>query len=390
MNNLPVYRKTEQAGEIERTPTGGRFLYSPDWLAANNPGISARMPLRSEPYEAAHIPSLPAYFVNLLPEGTLLRRLAKRSKTPPDDLVTILAQLGEDAVGDVWTHSRTIPKVRLDPDIPFREAYRRLLEDSSLPPPSDAIAGVQPKMSIDRLTLPYAKGSPGAFLKLTEDDRFPFAAENEAFFMAMCGDCGIASARVELIHDSRGESALLVHRFDRRKVGRKVERLHQEDVCQLLDLYPADKYQVTVEEVGKAIEREVVAWPAAAVELIVQFAFGYLIGNNDQHAKNVSVLELRPGIWWLSPVYDMLCTLVYGDQHLALTLDGNDEELGRADFFRLARGFGVRELAVKNRLDEMLARAEPWLERLGEIGFDSLMTERLAGALKVRHASLMG
>lgn len=390
-DSLSVFRKQERVGDIQRTPTGGRFRYDPAWLARMQPkdyGIAVKMPPRPEPYQTSHIPSLPPFFVNLLPEGTLLGRLAKRSKTPPDDLVSILALLGEDTVGDIWMASNSVPRIRLDASVPFREAYQRLLADPSLPTPSDAIAGVQPKMSADRITLPYTTATPGAFLKLTEDDRFPRAAENESFFMAMAAACGLPAAKVELVHDARGDSALLVHRFDRRKRGRTIERLHQEDACQLLDLYPADKYQVTVEEIGRAISGEVAAWPAVALDLILQFAFGYLIGNHDQHAKNVSVLEISAGVWGLSPIYDMLCTLVYGDQYLALKLNGTDEELARKDFLALAQAFGVREQALARRLDEMLVRAQPWLGRLGEIGFDPTLTERLEGALKERHAAL--
>ena len=202
--------------------------------------------------------------------------------------------------------------------------------------------------------------------------------------MAMAADCGLPTARVERIVDSVGTSALLVHRFDRVEGS----QLHQEDALQLLDLYPLDKYSVTVEEIGEAVRKAVASWPKSGTELILQFAFGYLIGNHDQHAKNVSVLEIQSDLWGLSPVYDMLCTLVYGDQAPALTLNGQDEELTRADFVALADTFGIRREPVLRRLDAMLAKALPWLDRLGEIGFDALLTERLDRALRERHAAL--
>jgi serine/threonine-protein kinase HipA len=325
----------------------------------------------------------------------MLQRLAKRAGLAQGDLTRLLGILGEDAVGDVTIQSsepsgRTL---QLPVDIPFREAYRRLLDDPSLPLPIGAVAGAQPKMSADRITLPYGvTAGPGAFLKFTNDERYKEAAHNEAFFMAMAADCGLKAARVEKVRDSAGEFALLVHRFDRRvRRGKTFERLHQEDALQLLDLYPADKYDVTVEEVGEAIRKVVAAWPPTAIELILQFAFGYLIGNNDQHAKNVSILEAAPGVWALSPLYDMLSTLAHdGLQPLALKLNGKEEDLTRADFVSLAQTFGVREEAVLLRLDRMLAKALPWLDRLGEIGFDPLLTERFTGALLERHAALTG
>ncbi|RYG40417.1 type II toxin-antitoxin system HipA family toxin, partial [bacterium] len=235
------------------------------------------------------------------------------------------------------------------------------------------------------------KAGPGAFLKITTDDRFPHAVENEAFFMAMAADCGLPTAHVERVVDSAGESALLVHRFDRKPAGRwGMKQLHQEDALQLLDLYPLDKYEVTVEEIGESVRKVVASWPQSGTALILQFAFGYLIGNHDQHAKNVSVLEVQGDLWGLSPIYDMLCTLVYGDGAPALTLNGQDEELTRADFVALTQTFGIREAPVLRRLDLMLAKARPWLDRLGEIGFDPLLTGRLRGALVERHAALAG
>ena len=395
---FPVHRKREFVGELQRTRTGGRFVYDPLWLSQADPkdrGVAWTLPPREEAYETAHIPSLPTFFVNLLPEGEMLRRLTKRAGIAQSDLTRLLGILGEDAIGDVTIqsaepHGRTM---RLPADVPFREAYRRLLDDPSLPAPIGAIAGVQPKMSADRITLPFGvKAGPGAFLKFASDGRYKEAAHNEAFFMAMAVGCGLPTARVEKVQDSAGEFALLVQRFDRRVFrGKPFGRLHQEDVLQLLDLYPGDKYDVTVEEVGSAIRKVVGAWPPTAIDLILQFAFGYLIGNGDQHAKNVGVLESSPGIWTLSPIYDMLSTLAHdGEQPLALTLNGRDEELTRTDFVALAQTFGIREAAVLRRLDLMLVKALPWLDRLGEIGFEPLVTERLGGALRERHAALSG
>ncbi len=146
---------------------------------------------------------------------------------------------------------------------------------------------------------------------------------------------------------------------------------------------------MTVEETGAAI-LEATRSPEAGIGFVLQFAFGFLIGNNDQHAKNVSVLEGQDGLWGLSPVYDMLSTIVYGDGVLALTLNGKDEELTRADFVALADAFGVQKELVTRRLDAMLGRARPWLDRLGEIGFDPLLTERLRLALLERHKALSG
>ena len=38
--------------------------------------------------------------------------------------------------------------------------------------------------------------------------------------------------------------------------------------------------------------------------------FNLLIGNNDSHAKNISILETTEG-YRLAPFYDLMCTKVY-------------------------------------------------------------------------------
>jgi serine/threonine-protein kinase HipA len=46
-----------------------------------------------------------------------------------------------------------------------------------------------------------------------------------------------------------------------------------------------------------------------------------LIGNGDAHAKNFSLLHKPSGSLELSPLYDLLCTLHYGDDRLAMYVD---------------------------------------------------------------------
>jgi len=46
-----------------------------------------------------------------------------------------------------------------------------------------------------------------------------------------------------------------------------------------------------------------------------------LIGNGDAHAKNFSLLHHRSGALGLAPVYDLMSTLYYGDDRLAMYID---------------------------------------------------------------------
>jgi serine/threonine-protein kinase HipA len=46
-----------------------------------------------------------------------------------------------------------------------------------------------------------------------------------------------------------------------------------------------------------------------------------LIGNGDAHAKNFSLLHHPSGALGLAPLYDLMSTLYYGDERLAMYVD---------------------------------------------------------------------
>jgi serine/threonine-protein kinase HipA len=56
-------------------------------------------------------------------------------------------------------------------------------------------------------------------------------------------------------------------------------------------------------------------------KLLQAVTFNALIGNGDAHAKNFSLLHHASGALTLAPLYDLLCTLHYGDDRLAMYID---------------------------------------------------------------------
>lgn len=97
-----------------------------------------------------------------------------------------------------------------------------------------------------------------------------------------------------------------------------IERLHQEDFCQALGIVPEQKYQ---QEGGPSLKqsfalvREVSSAPVIDLaQLLDDVVFNYIVGNNDAHGKNLSLLY-RPGGGALeirlAPLYDVVSTLYY-------------------------------------------------------------------------------
>lgn len=368
-----VFKGDRHAGTLTREQRGSRFDYDPEYAGDETAAsICFNMPVTTEPYRTEGV-NLPPYFANLLPEGELLGRLSRKLKTSRDDLLSFLVELGASTVGDVWLRWSDEAEATTEPDIidpskvPFAEAYEALYGFEAKRLARVSIPGAQPKMSAARVNLPVKVAGMGeCIVKLTQDDVFPGAAENEHFFMGMARRCGLETANTYLATDLTGKSALISERFDRRK---KL-RIHQEDACQLMNIYPADKYNVSVEEVMNAIKRATAAWPIAVQNALLLTAFSYVIGNGDHHAKNYSVVQTPAGDLRFSPAYDLLCTRIYGDPVMAITLNGKSDEWSRADFDELAGAMGLNRRGFASGLERMLGRLEREIPAVTQIPTD--------------------
>jgi len=150
---------------------------------------------------------------------------------------------------------------------------------------------------------------------------------NEALCLAIGRKLGIATVDASP-RRSAGREFLLVERYDREHKD-AVRRLHQEDFCQALGIPARRKYQ---NEGGPGLEdcfallREAVAVPARdALELLDTFVLSFLIGNNDAHGKNHSLLYLPDSSKaTLAPAYDLLSTVVYPglSRKMAMSIGG--------------------------------------------------------------------
>lgn len=392
-----VYCDQALAGTLTRTPRGARFTYLPSYLAQHegraNAAVAFAMPLRSAPYEVVGVNVHP-FFAGLLPEGLRFKALVRAVKTSEDDLFSLLLAAGMDAIGNV---SVTRPGEALTERAPLADLSRpgalhfHALFEASLKHAKGrgdiSIAGVQPKVSAGMISFPVRLlGKRRAYiLKLNPADS-PRIVENEAFFMGVASAVGIEAARVRVVTDAEGESGLMVERFDRvpDPATGQLKKLHLEDACQLLDRYPADKYNLTLGDIAKAFP--ICSAPVVeTLKLLRQQAFSYLIANGDMHAKNVSIIEREDGRITLSPAYDLLSTLPYGDRVLALAIEGRDDKLKLKHFVAFGERLGVRKQATESMLANLCRRVGPWVARVEEIGLDprkaanlqKLMGERL-------------
>lgn len=393
-----VYKGSELAGTLLRTSHGASFQYA-SALAQSHAGdplraVAFSLPVRSEPYEVFGT-NLHTFFAGLLPEGLRLRALVRSLKTSEDDLFSLLLASGADAVGDVAVaQPGAVPReqgpvadtLKLD-----QLSFRELLAESlryELGTGDVAIAGVQPKVSAAMISFPVraAHKKRAHILKLSPSE-FPRLVENEHFFMRVAAALGLDVATTRIVHDRDGEAALLVDRFDRVPDKHGVlHKLHQEDACQLLDRYPADKYRIGLSDVAGALE--VCSAPVAErLKLLRLQAYSYLIANGDLHGKNVSICVVGTRVA-LTPAYDLLSTLPYGDKALALSMEGRDDKLKAAHFIAFGERIGVRAAATTRMLAALCDGLTPWLRKISEIGLDVRRTTQLERVITQRLAAL--
>ncbi len=391
-----VYVAGALAGHLNRTKTGSTFRYSDTFAAPvpPSPGVAFALPPRTSPYEI-HGYNLHPFFAGLLPEGLRLRALERRAKTSADDLLGLLLAAGPETIGDVSVvpagevPRETTPIVDLGAldELSFRELFDQTLEPYG--PVDASIPGVQNKVSAAMISMPLrarkrrGKRHERYILKLTPP-HLPQLVENEHFFMTMAAACGLTTAHVELAHDGAGESALLVRRFDRVRAKAGPLRTHQEDVCQLLERYPADKYNLSMRDVMDALGvcSAPIVERARALELC---AFSVLIANGDLHARNVSVrVDPTARRVHLTPAYDLLSTLPYGDDRMALPLDGRDKKISGEQLVQFGVRHGVSERSTRKMLKRLVERAAPFLDGLRKIGLDDRQTTHLRREIEER------
>lgn len=347
-------------------------------------GLSARIP-----YFAAvrNYSELPNFFLNLLPEGARLQLLLDASRSREDTL-DLLLRVGWDAIGDVAVMGTKDPSPRtpMVAEVSLHEAkFWALFERGAQYNADASVPGVQQKISASTIAFGVRMNEQlSGIVKLNPKD-FPRLVHNEDFFLRMAKGCGLDVAEAKLVTDAAGETGLLVTRFDRVKEGRDVHKLHQEDGCQLLDLAPSQKYRVSVRQIADSIVEFASAPRVEILRLLEQVLFNYLIGNGDQHAKNVSLLW-RKDIVRLSPAYDVLSTLPYPDlnQKMAMSLDGKTSNLKSADFVRFGERFEVPAAATSAMIRRVTTKAKPWLDRLDEIGFEDRITQELRRIIELR------
>jgi serine/threonine-protein kinase HipA len=347
------------------------LTYDQTWLDRNGAfPLSLTMPLTRDPYPAGKI--LP-WLANLLPE-THLSEIGQRLKISPQDSVALLQHIGRDTAGALsigvpgeqgthiqWLdHESELERIINElPERPFLTGERGV---------SMSLAGVQDKLPVysdesGRMGIPL-DGTPSTHILKPDVKRLYGSVQNEAFCMVLAKLCGLKVANVQTATAGK-RNYLLVERYDRvRDDEGVVHRTHQEDFCQVLQLFPARKYEKAriggqsgpgLRDFFQAVKIHLN--PAERLTLLDGVLFNVFICNSDSHAKNYSIQILAGGHATIAPLYDLICAKVYDhvDQHLAQSIAGKvvAEELHKADWLKLATDVELSGSTLLKRVGEL-------------------------------------
>jgi serine/threonine-protein kinase HipA len=263
-----------------------------------------------------------------------------------------------------------------------------------------SLAGAQDKVALriegGEVSVPLG-GAPSTHILKPAVERFEGVVYNEALCMKLAAEAGLPAEGVET-RTVDGIDFLVVERYDRnhRKAPDEtstLERLHQEDFCQALGIVSEFKYQ---KEGGPSLKecfgllRDVSSAPVIdLIRLLDAVIFNYLVGNNDAHGKNFSLLykpienggrETR-----LSPLYDIVSTVYYPElsREMAMKIGGeySSEKITARNFEQLAEEAGLGRPLVRRRVPQL---ADTVLASLGKVGVVNPTAEKVAALIRER------
>jgi len=231
-----------------------------------------------------------------------------------------------------------------------------------------SIQGVQPKLSAV-LNIKERKfdlvDNEGRYILKPQHQVFLHLPENEDVTMRMARAAGISVPLHGLIWSKDESLTYFIKRFDR--AGHK-DKIPVEDFAQLALLKRDTKYNYTMERLVALLDAYCTFPMIEKVKLFRLVLFNFLVGNEDMHLKNYSLIR-NGDKTELSPAYDLLNTTIVlksGAEEIALSIAGKKKNLKRkdlVDYFGIDR-CGLTVKTIENNLDALGAAKQNWHELL--------------------------
>lgn len=229
-----------------------------------------------------------------------------------------------------------------------------------------SIQGVQPKLSAI-LNIKQSKFEivdiKGKYILKPQHHIYPQLPENEDLTMKMASKCGIDTPIHGMVYSKDGTLTYFIKRYDR--VG-KNSKLHVEDFAQLAGKMRDTKYNYTIEKLIKLIDDYCTFPQIEKIKFFKRFLFNFLIGNEDMHLKNYSIISQNDKIE-LCPAYDFLnSSIVLGKdiEETALSIKGKKKSLNKSiliDYLGEER-LNLNQTVINKTLKELQNAIPLWFD----------------------------
>jgi serine/threonine-protein kinase HipA len=414
-NQLIALLDGREVGTVHYKDSRLSFAYNDAWR--NDPNaypLSLSMPLGSATHSHARIE---AFLWGLLPDNDrVLQNWGKRFQVSPKNVFRLITHVGEDCAGAVqFVTPERLQTLIAEPaarEVQWlteggtAERLRTLRADhSAWRMASDtgqfSLAGAQPKTAL--LFERRRWGVPSGRIPTTHILKPPTGewdghAENEHFSLQLARALGLIVPNSSVLRFQE-EIAIVVERYDRARAVGGWARIHQEDMCQALGLYPTRKYE---NDGGPGVQtivallREQSSSPEEDVQSFLDaIAFNWLIAGTDAHAKNYSLLLGQNGVVRLAPLYDLASILPYpavdlSKVKLAMKIGGEYRlrNIGLRHWQRLAAELRLDDANLIDRIRTMAQaipdQATTTQEQIEREGLSHVTITKLCGRLKTR------
>ena len=374
-DGLAVWLYGDRVAILDEDRHRPRLVYTEEAISQyplGTPLLSLSLPVRPERYTRGVVRP---FLDGLLPEGQSRLAVAKGFDVLASDSYALIRAIGRDCAGAVVIQPADDPAPPAPSTLraePLDESDIEALVANLLTAPLGvgkrvriSLAGGLEKLLLTRMPDGSwgrpVDGTPSTHILKPEIPRFPGTVENEAFCMRVARHLGLPVATVETTTVG-SRKLLVVERYDRVvHADGTVERIHQEDFCQATSTLPDNKYE---EDGGPSLRRiaaliQTVAAADALDDLLRAVTMNALIGNGDAHGKNLSLLHQPAGALTLAPLYDLLSTLHYGDDQLAMYVDNvhRTNEVTAERIVNEATAWGLSRRDAAGIVDDLLERA---------------------------------
>lgn len=226
--------------------------------------------------------------------------------------------------------------------------------------------------------------SQGTFILKPQTEDYIQLPENEDVSMKLAHTVGIITPLHGLIYAQDNTLVYFIKRFDRIKN----QKISVEDFAQLSGSNRDIKYNYSMEKLVDIINKFTTFPAIEKSELFLRVLFNFIIGNEDMHLKNYSLI-MQPNKITLAPAYDFVnSTLALGaaKEEIALPLNGKKNNLRKKDlidYFAIAR-LGLPLKIVEQQLQK-IAHAQPqWASLIERSFLSSSMKEQYIAIIQER------